>query len=134
MNFLSMVRAAAMIAALPVLVAAQDTSQTAPATTGTGITTKIAIIDIDRIAAESNAGKVLFEQLKAENDKIAAERAQKEQEIRDMQAKLTSEILSADAKERLSREIERSRTDAQRWLEDQQIDFQQKQQEGCRET
>jgi Skp family chaperone for outer membrane proteins len=101
--------------------------QTAGVTMGT---TKIAVIDIERIAAESTAGKALFASLKAENDKIQEEVAKREQEIRDMQTKLNSEILSQDAKVRLQRDIERKRTDAQRWLQDQQADFEAKRQDG----
>ena len=101
--------------------------QTAGVTTGT---TKIAVIDIERIAAESTAGKALFSSLKAENDKIQGEVAKREQEIRDMTTKLNSEILSQDAKVRLQRDIERKRTDAQRWLQDMQAEFEAKRQEG----
>jgi Skp family chaperone for outer membrane proteins len=133
MNFQALVRAAVLVAVFQFIVIpqtnAQDQSAVQPAT-GTGVAgTKIAVIDIDRIAAESSAGKVLFEKLKVENDKIAAERAKRQQDIRDMEARLTSEVLSADARGQLSRDVERARTDAQRWLEDQQRDFQQKQQE-----
>ena len=39
---------------------------------------------------ESNEGKKLFENLKAENDKVMAERTKLEQEIREMQAKANS--------------------------------------------
>jgi Skp family chaperone for outer membrane proteins len=92
--------------------------------------TKIAVIDIDRIAAESNSGKALFERLKQENDKIAAERAKRQQDIQDMQTKMTSDVLSVEAREQLRRDIERAQTDAQRWLEDAQRDFQEKQQRG----
>jgi outer membrane protein len=105
--------------------------QNAPAAAaGAGTTTKIAVIDIERIASESAAGKALFASLKAENDKIQEEVAKREQEIRDMQTKLNSEILSQDAKVRLQRDIERKRTDAQRWLQDQQADFEAKRQDG----
>jgi outer membrane protein len=93
-------------------------------------TTKIAVIDIERIAAESVAGKQLFEALKTENDKIMEERAKREAEIREMQTKVNSEILSQDAKLRLQRDIERKRTEATRWLEDVQQDFEAKRQEG----
>ncbi|HSF15360.1 MAG TPA: OmpH family outer membrane protein [Vicinamibacteria bacterium] len=92
--------------------------------------TKIRVIDIERIAAESAEGKKLFESLKAQNDKIMEERAKKEQEIREMQAKLNSEILSQDAKVRLQRDIQRKQTEAQRWLEDVQAEFEVKRQEG----
>jgi len=82
------------------------------------------------VAAESSAGKVLFERLKEENDRLAAERAKREQQIRDEQAKLASDVLSAEAKDNLSRKIERLATDAKRWLEDAQTEFQQKQEDG----
>jgi Skp family chaperone for outer membrane proteins len=47
-----------------------------------------------------------------------------------MQTKLNSEILSQDAKVRLQRDIERKRTEAQRWLQDQQAEFETKRQDG----
>ncbi len=133
MNFQALVRAAVLVAVFQFIVVAQtnaqDQSAVPPATSAGVAGAKIAVIDIDRIAAESSAGKVLFEKLKVENDKIAAERAKRQQDIRDMEARLTSEVLSADARGQLSRDVERARTDAQRWLEDQQRDFQQKQQQ-----
>lgn len=134
---------AALTLVVPVLLVTKDASaqaagaQAAGAQSagaqGTGATTgstKIAIIDIERIAAESNAGKELFAQLKAENDKIQEEAQKKQQEIQDLQTKLNSEILSQDAKVRLSRDIERKKTEAQRWLQDAQSDFETKRQEG----
>ena len=123
------VAARAVWVTLALSVAALSTAlgQTAGVTTGT---TKIAVIDIERIAAESTAGKALFSSLKAENDKIQGEVAKREQEIRDMTSKLNSEILSQDAKVRLQRDIERKRTDAQRWLQDTQAEFEAKRQEG----
>jgi Skp family chaperone for outer membrane proteins len=108
-------------------------AQEAPAAQATGATTgstKIAVIDIEKIAAESVAGKELFASLKAENDKIQGEVARREQEIRDMQTKVNSEILSQDAKLRLTRDIERKRTEAQRWLQDAQAEFDLKRQDG----
>jgi outer membrane protein len=110
--------------------AAWAQSQASPPATGAAVTTKIAVIDIDRVAAQSESGKQLFQRLKEENDKLTAEKNKREQEVRDMQAKMTSEILSADARERLQREIQRKTTDIQRWLEDAQRDFQEKQQAG----
>ena len=50
-----------------------------------------------------------------------------------MQAKMTSEVLSAEAREQLRRDVERAQTDAQRWLEDVQRDFQEKQAAGEQE-
>ncbi len=92
--------------------------------------TKIAIIDIDRIAAESVAGRALFNALRGENEKVATETQRRQKEIVDLQTKLNSEILSQDAKVRLQRDIERKRTDAQRWVEDAQADFDAKRQDG----
>jgi Skp family chaperone for outer membrane proteins len=108
-------------------------AQTQPSTESPGeamANTRIAVIDIERIAAESNEGKKLFENLKTENDKIMAQRQKLEQEIREMQAKANSEILSQDARVRLQRDIQKKQTDAQRWLEDAQADFEAKRQDG----
>ncbi len=108
-------------------------AQTEPAAEGAGAAmgnTRLAIIDIERIASESNEGKKLFENLKAENDKVMAERTKLEQEIREMQAKANSEILSQDARLRLQRDIQKKQTDAQRWLEDAEADFELKRQDG----
>ena len=123
MKLTSFVLATAFTVALPPRGIGQESSP------GASVQIKIAVINIDRVAAESNAGKELFDRLKEENDKLAAERARREQEIRDLSSKLTSEVLSTDAQGRLQREIERKRTDAQRWLEDAQQDFQEKQQQ-----
>ena len=107
-------------------------SQTAGATvtSPTGANTKIAVIDIELIAAESKAGKALFEELRTENEKLQEESTHLQQEIGDMQAKLNSDILSQDARVRLQRDVERKRTDGQRWLEDAQAAFEAKRQDG----
>ncbi len=119
MKFISFALGAAFVVALPALSAGQ---------VGAIPMVKIAVIDIDRVAQESKPGKELFEKLRVENDQLAAERQKREQEIRDLQTKAASDVLSQDAQARLQREIERKRTDAQRWLEDAQRDFQEKQQ------
>ena len=108
-------------------------AQTEPAAKSAGAAmgnTRIAIIDIEYIAAESKEGKKLFDNLRAENNKVMAERTKLEQEIREMQAKANSEILSQDARMRLQRDTQRKQTDAQRWLEDAQAEFETKRQEG----
>ncbi len=137
MNFSLLVRTASLALAFPLAAAAQETAAPAAPQTatpsGVGATlsnTKIAVIDIDFIATESAAGKALFDDLKKENDRIAAERARRDQEIRDMQTKMGSDILSVDARANLQREIESKQRDAQRWIEDQQRAFQEKQQAG----
>ena len=114
-------------------VGAQETAPAAPDAPApqaafAGSTSKIAVMNIDRVAMESEAGKKMFALLKVENDRIAAERGQLEQEIRDLSTKQNSEILSAEARARLQRDIEAKQRDAQRWLEDQQRAFQEKQQ------
>ena len=126
------VSAAALLLALaPGYVLAEATSPVQGAVTGpTGTTTKIAVIDMQRIALESAEGKALFASLQAENDKLQGETSQLQQEIQEMQAKLNSEILSQDARVRLQRDIERKRTDAQRWLEDAQTSFDNKRRDG----
>ncbi|MGH9321317.1 MAG: OmpH family outer membrane protein [Vicinamibacteria bacterium] len=129
MNLRKVAGAAAWVTVVCGLLAATMVFGQTP-TPGATITTKIAVIDIERIAAESNAGKQLFANLKADNDKIQEEVARREGEIRDMQTKLNSEILSQDAKVRLQRDIERKRTDAQRWLQDAQAEFETKRQDG----
>ena len=122
----------ASVAALMLVASQAAEAQTAgaPVTGPTGAATKIAVIDIERIAAESNEGKALFEELRIENEKLQEESTRLQQEIRDMQAKLNSEILSQDARLRLQRDAERKRTDAQRWLEDAQAAFEAKRQDG----
>ncbi len=122
----------ASVAALMLVAGQAAEAQTAgAAVTGpTGAATKIAVIDIERIAAESNEGKALFEELRVENEKLQEESTRLQQEIRDMQSKLNSEILSQDAKVRLQRDVDRKRTDAQRWLEDAQAEFEAKRQDG----
>jgi len=124
MNLLRVASVAALTC-IPSLAAAQG-ALTGP----TGESTKIAVIDMQRIALESAEGKALFSALQAENDKLQGETQAKQAEIQDMQAKLNSEILSQDAKVRLQRDIERKRTDAQRWLEDAQAEFETKRRDG----
>lgn len=126
MNFWRFARFTALAVLVPAFAAAQEGQ-------GAGIAlanTRIAVIDIERIAAESTEGKKLFAQLKAENDKIMEERTKREAEIREMTAKMNSEILSQDARVRLQRDIQRKQTEAQRWLEDAQAEFETKRQEG----
>jgi Skp family chaperone for outer membrane proteins len=122
-----------MVVGFPAWIGAQDTpaqSATQPAGTESQAAIKVGVIDIDRIAAESEGGKALLQKLQEESDKIQAERAKKEQEISDMQAKMTSEVVSAEAREKMAREIERKRTEAQRWLEDAQRGFQDRQRDA----
>jgi len=125
------VAALVVIAGLAAVTTAESQIAAGATVTGpTGANTKIAVIDIERIAAESAEGKKLFEELRVENDKLQEESTRLQQEIRDMQAKLNSEILSQDARLRLQRDAERKQKDAQRWLEDAQSAFEAKRQDG----
>ena len=125
------VGALVVIAGFAAVTAAESQTATgATVTSPTGANTKIAVIDIERIAAESAEGKALFEELRVENDKLQEESNRLQQEIQEMQAKLNSDILSQDARLRLQRDAERKRTDAQRWLEDAQAEFEAKRQDG----
>lgn len=133
MKLLKVANVVALVAIAGLAAATTAESQTATGATVTGPTgsnTKIAVIDIERIAAESAEGKKLFEELRVENDKLQEESNRLQQEIRDMQAKLNSEILSQDARLRLQRDAERKQKDAQRWLEDAQGAFEAKRQDG----
>ena len=125
------VAALVVIAGFAAVTAAESQTATgATVTSPSGANTKIAVIDIERIAAESAEGKALFEELRVENDKLQEESNRLQQEIQEMQAKLNSDILSQDARMRLQRDAERKQTDAQRWLEDAQAEFEAKRQDG----
>lgn len=132
MKILSFVQTATMIAVLPAMVAAQSSaepqSQPPPAAGQAETATKIGIIDIDRVTAESDAGKTLIERLQQDGERINAGRVQREQELADLQNQMTSGMVASDARERLTRELERKRTDAQRWVEDANREFQEAQQ------
>lgn len=90
--------------------------------------TKIAVIDIDRVAAQSDAGKALFDELKKDNDSLTQEKNKREQEIRELTIKMNSQLLAPEARETLRKDVERRTTDAERWLQDKQKEFQDKQQ------
>jgi Skp family chaperone for outer membrane proteins len=128
MKFLPFMLITAMIAALSAFVAAQNTaepqSSPPPASGQVEMGTKVGIVDIDRVVAESNAGKALFERLQQDGERINAERVKREQELADLQNQMTSGLVSSQARDRLTRELERKRTDAQRWLEDANRAFQ----------
>lgn len=85
--------------------------------------TRIAVIDIDRVAQESARGQEMFAALQAMQEEILRGRQTREQEIRDLTNRAGSQLLSAEARADLTRDIERRQTDLQRWLEDQQREF-----------
>ena len=92
--------------------------------------TRVAVIDIDRIAQESARGQTMFTELQTLQEEILRGRQSREQEIRDLTNRAQSQLLSAEARADLTRDIERRNTDLQRWLEDQQRSFNDKQTTG----
>ena len=92
--------------------------------------TRVAVIDIDRIAQESARGQAMFTELQSMQEEILRGRQSREQEIRDLTNRAQSQLLSAEARADLTRDIERKNTDLQRWLEDQQRSFNDQQTTG----
>lgn len=92
--------------------------------------TRVAVIDIDRVAQESARGQTMFTELQALQEEILRGRQQREQELRDLNNRAQSQLLSAEARADLQRDIERQTTDLQRWLEDQQREFNERQTAG----
>ncbi len=92
--------------------------------------TRIAVIDIDRVAQESEKGQAMIAELQSLQDEILRGRQTREQEIRDLTNRAQSQLLSQAARADLTRDIERKQTDLQRWLEDQQLEFNQRQTTG----
>ena len=114
--------AAALLAgfvAFPVIAGAQEAGAT-----------RVAVIDIDRVAQESSRGQTMFTELQALQEEILRGRQQREQEIRDLTNRAGSQLLSNEARADLTRDIERRQTDLQRWLEDQQREFNDQQANG----
>ena len=91
---------------------------------------RIAVIDIDRIAQEPAKGQELIAELQALQEGVGRERQTREQEIADLTNRAQSQLLSPEARADLARELERKQTDIQRWLEDQQRDFNERQPQG----
>jgi len=92
--------------------------------------TRVAVIDIDRVAQESARGQTMFAELQTLQEEILRGRQTREQELRDLNNRAQSQLLSAEARADLQRDIERKTTDLQRWLEDQQREFNEKQTSG----
>ncbi len=101
--------------------AAQSAAQMGP---------RVAVIDIDRIAQESQKGQALIAELQGLQEQVGRDRQAREQEIADLTSRAQSQLLSAEARAELARELERKQTDLQRWLEDQQRDFNERQTQG----
>ena len=92
--------------------------------------TRVAVIDIDRVAQESERGQTMIAELQTMQEEILRGRQTQEQEIRDLTNRAQSQLLSQAARADLTRDIERKQTDLQRWLEDQQRAFNERQTTG----
>jgi Skp family chaperone for outer membrane proteins len=92
---------------------------------------KYAYIRIDRIAAESGAGKTLNDRVKALNDQKVRELNDKNKALQTVQQKLESggSVLNDTARAQLQAEVERQQRDIQRFTEDAQQDLQALQQQ-----
>jgi len=92
---------------------------------------KYAYIRIDRIAAESAAGKGLNDRVKALNDQKVRELNEKNKALQSVQQKLESggSVLNDTARAQLQAEVERQQRDIQRFTEDAQQDLQALQQQ-----
>jgi len=121
--------AAAFSVALPFALSA-GAGYPAAASGQTAEPTRVAVIDIDRIAQESERGQALIEEFQGLQEEILRGRQTREQEIRDLTNRAGSQLLSAEARADITRDIERKQTDLQRWLEDQQRDFNERQTTG----
>jgi outer membrane protein len=92
---------------------------------------KYAYIRIDRIAAESAAGKGLNDRGKALNDQKVRELNEKTKALQTVQQKLESggSVLNDTARAQLQAEVDRQQRDIQRFTEDAQQDLQALQQQ-----
>jgi outer membrane protein len=86
----------------------------------------IAVIDAQKVVQASEMGKKALAEIKAVKDKKQAEIDQRQDGIQTMQDKLDKQkdILSADAKDKLSSDISRSITDLRRYREDSENEIQ----------
>jgi len=86
----------------------------------------IAVIDAQKVVQNSEIGKKALADVKLLKDKKQAEIDQRQNSIQSMQDKLDKQkdILSSDAREKLSSDISRSITDLRRFLEDSENEIQ----------
>jgi outer membrane protein len=91
---------------------------------------KVAYINIQRIAQESDEGKASTAKVKALNDKKVAELGERNKQLQAAQQKLqASSVLSDEAKDRAQKEIDRLQVEIQRATQDAQAEVQDLQQE-----
>ncbi len=86
----------------------------------------IAVIDAQKVVQASEMGKKALAEIKSIKDKKQTEIDQRQASIQSMQDKLDKQkdILSADAKDKLSGDITRQITDLRRFREDSENDIQ----------
>lgn len=95
---------------------------------------RIAIVDVDRVAALSGEGKAATAKLEDLRNKKTAEVSARGKEVEALQAKLaqTGSLVDDAGRLRLQREFERARIDFQRFTADAQAEVQAAQQETIR--
>lgn len=95
---------------------------------------RIAIVDVDRVAALSGEGKAATAKLEDLRNKKTAEVSARGKAVEALQAKLaqTSSLVDDAGRVRLQREFERARIDFQRFTADAQAEVQAAQQETIR--
>jgi outer membrane protein len=86
---------------------------------------KIGVVDSQKILYNSNAGKEVLAQLDKRSKQIQDELQKKDKEISDLENKLTTQrlTLSPDALEKLGNDLQKKRTERQRFWEDSQRDL-----------
>jgi Skp family chaperone for outer membrane proteins len=101
-------------------------AQAAPAPAAFPAGTKYAFVNIQRVAAESAAGKTLAGRVAALNQQKVNELNEKNKALQAAQQKLDSggSVLNPNALAQLQKEIERQQVDIQRFTEDAQAEVQ----------
>lgn len=92
---------------------------------------KVAYIDIQRIAAQSAAGRVSSDKVQALVKQKQAEAASRAKSLQDKQQKLqqSGSVMSDEARDKLQKEVQQDQIDAQRFQQDAQRQVQELQQE-----
>lgn len=86
---------------------------------------RVAFIDMERVSAQSAAGRAALAALQALREKRSVEAATRSKALQAERQKLasTSSVLSASARADLAKQIERSQVDLQRFIEDAQAEL-----------
>lgn len=115
----------------PVTVAAQDPVPETPAADGP---TRIAVVNIDFVAAQSPAGRELQQQIQELREQYSAELQRRQEEARTIEQRVAqADTLTDDERRSLEREYQDAVTAFQRYQQDVQERAQRMQSEGMAE-